>query len=183
VKRVLLTGMSGVGKSTVVARLAQLGYRAIDTDECGLSVDVHSAAGRERLWREDRIQDLLSADRADVLFITGTTRNQVKFYRQFDHIVLLSAPADALGKRLATRTNNPYGRLPLEQAETLRFIETVEPLLRSRATLEIDTRVTVEQVVAAILDHVLGAVPRKYRPAADRLVGGDDAADEFPVER
>src|SRR5438067_12761910 len=52
--------MSGVGKSTVVARLAQLGYRAIDTDEGGLSVDVHSPAGRERLWREDRIQELLS---------------------------------------------------------------------------------------------------------------------------
>jgi dephospho-CoA kinase len=53
VKRVQLTGLSGVGKSTVVGCLAQLGYRAIDTDEGGLSVDVHSAAGRERLWRED----------------------------------------------------------------------------------------------------------------------------------
>ena len=49
-KRVLLTGVSAVGKSTVVGRLAQLGYRAIDTDEGGLAVDVHWAAGRERLW-------------------------------------------------------------------------------------------------------------------------------------
>ena len=40
-------------------------------------------------------------------------------------------------------------------AETLRLLETVEPKLRSRATLEIDTTLTVEQVVAAILDHVL----------------------------
>jgi shikimate kinase len=165
-KRVLLTGMSGVGKSTVVARLAQLGYRAIDTDEGGLSVDVYSAAGRERLWREDRIQDLLSDDRDDVLFVSGTTRNQVQFYWRFDHIVLLSAPADVLEQRLATRSNNPYGKLPLEQSETLRFIETVEPLLRSRATLEIDTRVTVEQVVAAILDHVLGPAARGVHAAA-----------------
>ena len=134
-KRVLLTGMSGVGESTVVARLAQLGYRAVDTDEGGLSVDVHSAAGRERLWREDRIQELLSDERDDVLFVSGTTRNQVQFYWRFDHIVLLSAPADLLEQRLASRTNNPYGKLPLERAETLRFIETVEPLLRSRATL------------------------------------------------
>jgi shikimate kinase len=171
VKRVLLTGMSGVGKSTVVARLAQLGYRAIDTDEGGLSVDVHSAAGRERLWCEDRIQDLLSDDRDDVLFVSGTTRNQVQFYSRFDHIVLLSAPADVLEQRLASRTNNPYGKLPLEQAETLRFIETVEPLLRTRATLEIDTRVTAEQVVAAILDRVLGPVPHSARSSSrvDRL--------------
>jgi shikimate kinase len=155
--------MSGAGKSTVVACLLQRGYWAIDTDEGGLSVDVHSAAGRERLWREDRIQELLSDDRDDVLFISGTTRNQVQFYRQFDHIVLLSAPADVLERRRASRTNNPYGKLPLEQAETLRFIETVEPLLRTHATLEIDTRVPVEQVVAALLDHVLGPVPHSAR--------------------
>jgi putative protein kinase ArgK-like GTPase of G3E family len=32
VKRVLLTGMSGTGKSTVIGELATLGYKAIDTD-------------------------------------------------------------------------------------------------------------------------------------------------------
>ena len=111
-KRVLLTGMSGVGKSTVIARLGQLGYPAIDTDEGGLSMDVHSAAGPERVWREDRIQELLSDDRDDVLFVSGTTRNQVQFYWRFDHIVLLSAPADVLEQRLASRTNNPYGKPP-----------------------------------------------------------------------
>jgi len=79
--------MSGVGKSTVVARLAQLGYRAIDTDEGGLSVDVHSAARRERLWREDRIQEVLSDDRDDVLFVSGTARNQVQFYWLRSHCV------------------------------------------------------------------------------------------------
>jgi len=185
VKRVLLTGMSGVGKSTVVARLAQLGYRAIDTDEGGLSVYVHSATGRERLWREDRIQELLSDDRDDLLFVSGTTRNQVHFYPQFDHIVLLSAPADVLEQRLATRTNNPYGKVPLEQAETLRFIETVEALLRSHATLEIDTRVTIEQVVAAILDHVLGPAPHSARTARGRIgsIRVDDSADGFAFKR
>ena len=37
----------------------------------------------------------------------------------------------------------------------MQFLNTVEPLLRSRATLEIDTSATVEQVVSAILEHVL----------------------------
>ena len=31
-KRVLLTGMSGIGKSTVIAALAARGYKAIDAD-------------------------------------------------------------------------------------------------------------------------------------------------------
>jgi predicted ATPase len=37
VKRVLLTGMSGTGKSTVVRELAARGYKAVDADEGGLS--------------------------------------------------------------------------------------------------------------------------------------------------
>ena len=45
--------------------------------------------GRDWVWREDRIQTLLSTDDADVLFISGCAANMAKFYSQFDHIVLL----------------------------------------------------------------------------------------------
>ena len=90
-----------------------------------------------------------------MLFISGTSRNQVRFYPQFDHIVFLSAPADVLVERLHNRTNNPYGRTGAELIETLGFLRTVEPLLRSRATLEIDTSASLDQVVSAILEHVL----------------------------
>ena len=31
-KRVLITGMSGTGKSTAVAAMGEMGYRAVDTD-------------------------------------------------------------------------------------------------------------------------------------------------------
>lgn len=154
-KRVLLTGMSGTGKSTVIARLAELGYKTVDSDYSGFTVEVDSESGRERLWREDRIQEVLSTEDAEVLFISGTSRNQVKFYPQFDDIVLLSAPADVLVRRLTDRTNNPYGKDPAEAGEVLQFQASVEPLLRRRATLEIDTRAPLEHVVAAILEHVL----------------------------
>ncbi len=147
--------MSGTGKSTVINRLAELGYKAVDSDYGGLTVEVDSASSPERLWHEDRIQELLSADDAEVLFISGTCRNQVQFYPQFDHIVLLSAPAHVLVQRLTTRTNNPYGKSSIELAETLRFLRTVEPMLRRRATLEIDTTASLAQVITAILDHVL----------------------------
>jgi len=57
--------------------------------------------------------------------------------------------------RLATRTNNPYGRQPEEVAETLHFVETLEPLLPNAATLELDTTGPVDEVVRTILQHVL----------------------------
>jgi shikimate kinase len=150
VKRVLITGMSGVGKSSLLGELAARGYRTIDTDYG----DYQERVDGEWLWREDRIDALLSQEGTELLFVQGTTRNQVRFYSRFDHIVLLSAPAETLVARLTRRTNNPYGKDPTELAETLEYMETVEPLLRVSATLEVVTTVPVEQVADIVLAHV-----------------------------
>ena len=159
-KRVLLTGMSGTGKSTVIRELATLGHKAIDLDEPGWSELTNVArqtgasafgAGRDWLWREECVQDLLSVEDTDVLFLSGCAPNQVKFYSQFDHIVLLSAPVPLMIERLATRTTNPYGKQPDELAMVLQHKQTVEPMLRKVASLEVDTTVSVDRVVETIL--------------------------------
>jgi hypothetical protein len=154
VKRVLITGMSGTGKSSLLDELAGRGYRAVDTDYG----DYFETVGGERLWREDRVSALLSSapdGPPGVLFVQGTTRNQGLFYPRFDHIVLLSAPPAVLAERLATRTANPYGKDPAELAETLGYQRTVEPLLRRAATLEVVSTVPVTRVADLVLDHVL----------------------------
>ncbi|WP_174188447.1 hypothetical protein [Nocardia barduliensis] len=84
----------------------------------------------------------------------GTTRNQVRFYPRFDDVVLLSAPVEVLVERLRTRTGNRYGKDPAELAETLEF-ETVQPLLRAAATLEVVTTVPISRVADIVLEHVL----------------------------
>ena len=155
-KRVLVTGMSGVGKTSVLDALRRLGYRAVDSDYDGLS---ELAADGEWRWNEQRMQELLSTEDSDVLFVSGTSDNMGRFLPQFDLVVLLSAPAEVMVRRLATRTNNPYGREAEQVAESLQYKETVEPLLRGIATIEIDTTPPLDQVVAAVLDHV-GVVPR-----------------------
>lgn len=147
-KRILLTGMSGTGKSTVIGELTARGYRAIDMDEPGWSE--HGPDG-DWIWREDRVREALAREDGDVLFICGCATNQVRFHPQFDAIVLFSAPAEVLIERLAARTNNPYGKRPDELAEVLGYLETVEPLLRRSATHEIDTQAPLDEVVAAVL--------------------------------
>jgi shikimate kinase len=147
VKRILITGMSGTGKSTILGELAARGHTTVDTDYGGWTERV----GNEWLWREDRIATLLSTDGAGVLFVSGTVRNQSKFYGRFDHVVLLSAPAAVMSDRLRSRVNNPYGQHPQELAEILDFKQTVEPALRRAAGMEIDTTAPVDEVVRRIL--------------------------------
>jgi shikimate kinase len=162
VKRILLTGMSGAGKSTIIDALAARGYKAVDLDPDEYSewVDVGEDAdtlgppvevGRDWVWREDRVQALLATEDAPLVFLGGCAANMGKFLPQFDHVVLLSAPADVLVERLRTRTTNPYGKRPGEAARVVGLVATVEPLLRRVAGREIDTRAPLEEVVEALI--------------------------------
>lgn len=140
--RIFITGMSGTGKSTVLAELATRGWRTIDTDYDDWT------DGDGGLWDEARMLDLLTQE-PDVV-VSGTSENQGRFYDRFEHVVLLSAPADVLIDRVRRRTNNPYGRSEEEQQQIRSHVVEVEPLLRRGATAELDARLPVENLADAI---------------------------------
>ena len=142
--------MSGTGKSTLIGRLASLGYRAVDVDDAGWT---ERASDGGWVWQEDVVERFLTEREAHgaVTFISGCAESQVRFYPLFDHVVLLSAPADVLVERLRRRTNNPYGRKPAERAEVLHYLRTVEPLLRKAADHEVDATRPLEEVLTTVL--------------------------------
>lgn len=150
VKRVLITGMSGTGKSSTIAALAARGYKAVDTDWDPEWEEI--TRDGEWIWRVDRIQSLLDQEDSDYLFISACVSNQGQFYGRFDQIILLSAPRSTMVQRMATRANNPYGKRPEEVNDVLRYKETIEPLLRRGATAEIVTSMPLKDVVDQIVD-------------------------------
>lgn len=89
-KRILITGMSGIGKPTVIRDLVSRGFRAVGTDSdewCEwqeLSVTgapPGSTPERDWVWREDRIKQLLESDDTDVLYVSGCKSNQGQVLR------------------------------------------------------------------------------------------------------
>jgi broad-specificity NMP kinase len=158
---VLVTGMSGAGKSTALAELASRGHRVVDTDygDWSEQVPLPGEDGWEQLWREDRMDALLAEPTDRALFISGCVANQVKFYPRFDAIVLLTAPADVLLDRVATRRTNDYGKTDAERALILHEIRTIEPLLRVGATAEIDSRRPVGEVADLLESIADGLLP------------------------
>ena len=139
--RVLVTGMSGTGKTTVLDELRRRGHLTVDTDYDGWERP-------DGTWDEQRMARLLSTH-PDVV-VSGTVENQGTFYDRFEHVVLLSAPVQVLLDRVRLRTNNPYGRSEEQQAEIVHFTRTVEPLLRNGSTLELDGRRPVSQLADAV---------------------------------
>ena len=139
--RVLVTGMSGVGKSTLLDGLARRGHTVVDTDFDGWVLE----DGR---WDEPRMHDLLA--HVGSVVVSGTVENQVQFYGYFDHVVLLSAPLQTLLARVTERSSNPYGKRAEEQEDIASYLGTVEPQLRRGATLELDGRAEPSSLVAAV---------------------------------
>jgi len=156
---VLVTGMSGTGKSAALVELARRGHRVVDTDYDGWSEEVPSPdePEPEQRWRIDRIDPLLREHDDGVLFVSGTVLNQGTFYPRFDAVVLLSAPADVILERIATRETNDYGKTEAQPDLILHHLATVVPLLRAGATAEIDTRAPLDEVVDA-LERIAGTV-------------------------
>lgn len=150
-----MTGMSGTGKSTALAALQTRGFEAVDTDEPGWTEWSDKEAGY--VWREDRIAELLARDSDGPLYVSGTVSNQGRFYRHFDAIVLLSAPADVLLGRIESRTTNDYGKTAEERNLILGHLAEVEPLLRATCTHEIDATQPIDDVVAELV--AIGSQP------------------------
>jgi gluconate kinase len=157
VSKILVTGISGTGKSAVLAELGRRGYHVVDTDDPGwreyrAHPDPPDELPRgEWLWVEDRMTRMLDSDDGRSLFVEGCSANQSTFYDRFDAVVLLSAPSEVILDRVERRVSNDYGKSPLERAMILDDLANIEPLLRASCTHELDASRPLDDVVADLI--------------------------------
>lgn len=99
--RVLITGVSATGKSSLVHELRRRGFTAYDADDDGFTEPGPNGAWS---WRVDVIQKLLDDHREDLVLFAACSDEQTHF--SFDRTVLLTAPVDVVVGRLRSRTTN-----------------------------------------------------------------------------
>jgi predicted ATPase len=60
---VLVTGISGTGRSAALAHLRRRGHRVVDTDDPGWIVHVEAPQGIEPMWDFERVRALVDGHR------------------------------------------------------------------------------------------------------------------------
>ncbi|MFD9896637.1 shikimate kinase [Mesorhizobium sp. NPDC059025] len=160
--RVLITGMSGTGKSATIRELAARGHAAYDLDTPEWSHWIEAAPGdtltpgdgKDWVWQLDKVRVLLSQPRDEALFISGCAENMDELFPLIDTIILLSVPIDTVMQRVSARAPGRYGHVDEERRRIGELIAMIEPLLRESADHEIDSSAPVEKTVDRILQLV-----------------------------
>jgi broad-specificity NMP kinase len=160
---ILITGLSGTGKSVLIDHLTQRGYPAVDASHAewsewqrvrpaGSDVD---GPRDEWVWREDRIDDLLSRPSRLPRFVAGCASNQWMFHARFDRIILLTATMERMSERLEPRWDLRVATDRFERYLVQQSVQRVLPLLRKTADVEIDTTNRgVEEIMDLVLQEI-----------------------------
>ena len=169
---VLVTGVSGSGKSTVSRRLTAMGYHAISMDADDLLCGWYDTVSGQRVprptepdaawltshewrWDPDRLDAIIADARTRgvaVLFLCGLAANAVRLADRFDVCLLLEIDRTTMTQRLNDPTRgNVYGRTAASQAHAFAAYDPYVTGWRRSGAITIDATQHVDSVTQDIL--------------------------------
>lgn len=165
--KVLITGSSGVGKTTVIEELAKRGYMAIDgDDEPGLAQLVIASTGKPADWPEGYIdwsyyhwdlqlpvlKEVLK--RGDTVFLGGVYSNQPDYYYLFDKIIALTITPEEHLQRLRARPPREAGDHEQNIQDRLHKYSIMLKRFLDGGAVTVDASLDIDATVDAILKLV-----------------------------
>lgn len=169
-----ITGASGSGKSELTLGLRARGYEAFDTDDDALARWQHTDTGyihpkssvkshqrteqflQEHSWNIPRefVEDIALKAKDKPVFICGVAHNIDQLKDLFSTIFALVIDEQTLRHRLATRTNNDWGKQPHELEQSLAAQREAMETYRRLGYVTIDASQPKEAVIDSILQQV-----------------------------
>jgi len=167
-KSILITGITGSGKSAVCDELKKSGYKAYDIEiieglfnlidkKTGKIVNDYDNKNLEWVKRHDwmydknKLQEVVHKNTKGVVFYCGTAANLDELLFLFDKIFLLKVGPEVLCKRLSTRTSNDYGRNPKVQEWVLEWKDWWENHMLEKGAITIDADRDIREITTEIV--------------------------------
>jgi dephospho-CoA kinase len=162
--KVLITGSSTVGKSTVAAELKRRGFTAIDgDDEPGLVRLEVKQTGEAAEWPEGYVdwsyyswnlqQPTLNKvlARDQTVFLIGIYGNQPDYYSLFDKIIVLTITPEEYNRRLQNRLRRTVGDSDKNMADRAAKYPILLQRFLDAGAVPVNASGSVDETVNAIL--------------------------------
>lgn len=165
-KKFFITGISGSGKSSVLEKLAEMGFLVIDIDSVdGLCKWVNNNTLQEEKWKhgmtnewyknhkyicdKEKLTNLLNVYK-NTVFVAGLPSNRRELLDLFDKVFLLQCREETFIKRIKERTSHDFGKHILEQENILSWYKDFEADMLKRGAVTINTDCPLANVVDEI---------------------------------
>jgi len=168
--KILITGIAGTGKTTVLSELQKHGYVVIDLDATGIcrwrnketqEITEYGPTGRDYEWLTrhgwycdiDKLKQLLSTIREDKdVFVAAITEDIEDLATEFDKVFMLVADDSVVKERLNSRTNNHFAKNEDEQKFILKHSK--ELLEKIKEFTQVDASRTPTEIAENILNQI-----------------------------
>lgn len=165
-KKILVTGATGSGKTTLETVFRAMGYKTIDIDTGGFAGWINRDTGEAQEYRSDDAEWLKSVDwllkaddlkealdnsKSDLVITFGSTNDIHKHLGIFDKVVLLKYPNnESLISRLESRPSYSFGKSSSEREAALAHLWPYQELIESTGADVVDCTLSLNDVVSAI---------------------------------
>lgn len=169
-KSILITGISGSGKSSVCNELRKRGYKAYDIENmAGLFAMIDKRTGKptekydkdnlnwvkqyDWICDKNKLRKLVRKNAKGIVFYCGTASNFDELLFLFDKIFLLKARINTLRKRLSTRKSHSFGRTSEVQEWIFSWKKWWENYMREKGAIFVDANCNVQEITNDILER------------------------------
>jgi len=170
-KRILLTGVSGTGKTTVCRELEKRGFATLGIDETeGLSYWVNKETKEKLVQKVDFSKEFLAnyewicdleilknlVDSVDsTVVICGNVENIAECIDYCDTVLLLVCSPETFFARIDSRTDNEYGQSDDAKNLILNYYKNDNEKCIAGGAVIIDAEQSIEKVVDAVIKHAI----------------------------
>lgn len=170
-KKIYITGVPGIGKSTVAKELNKRGIFTFDIDFVEGLCDWRNKKTNEKIdgdnkpnieWLQahdwvcnvEKLKEILNQDKK-IIVAVGIAANQNRYLDLFDKIFLLQCKEKTFLDRMANRKGgNEFGEFPEERQYVLNFYKDFEQSLIARGAIVVNAEESPEVMVNSIISKI-----------------------------